>query len=71
MKKVEINQDALECANEQLRSDLQRWQVEKQQNVKKILLEIANKQIEYYESNVSSWENAVNQITTQNNLAEH
>lgn len=66
VKKVETNQDALECANEQLRSDLQRWQIEKQQHIKKMLLDFANKQIEYYETSVSAWEHVANNITPQN-----
>lgn len=62
-KKMESNQDNLECANEQLRSDVERWQMEKQQLIKKILLDFANKQIEYYEQSVSAWESARNRVS--------
>lgn len=66
VKKVETNQDNLECANEQLRSDLQQWHLEKQQYLKKILLNFVNKQIDYYEKSVSSWDHVVNKVTGQN-----
>lgn len=65
MKKVESDQDNLECANESLRSDLQRWQVEKQQCMKKILLDFVNKQINYYQAVVNSWEYVVNELNQQ------
>lgn len=67
VKKVESNQDALECANEQLRSDLQRWQLEKQQYLKKVLLDFVNRQIDFYETSVSAWEQASTEITGQQN----
>ncbi|XP_044755358.1 sorting nexin-30-like isoform X2 [Coccinella septempunctata] len=63
MKKVEANQDFLECANESLRSDLERWQLEKQECIKKILLDFVNKQIEYEQSQVNAWEQITNEIT--------
>ncbi|XP_017775961.1 PREDICTED: sorting nexin-7-like [Nicrophorus vespilloides] len=64
VKKVELNQDNLECANEQLRSDVERWQDEKQQMLKKILLEFANKQVEYYEKSVSAWESVKDRMVS-------
>jgi sorting nexin-7/30 len=69
LKKVEANQDSLECANESLRSDLEHWQIEKQQCLKKILLDFVNKQIEYYQATVSAWEHVTNEIAPQNNVA--
>lgn len=65
VKKVETNHDNLECANEQLRSDLQQWHIEKKQCLKKILLDFVNKQIEFYEKSVCSWDYVVNKITNQ------
>lgn len=62
LKKVEANQDSLECANESLRSDLEHWQIEKQQCLKKILQGFVNKQIEYYQAAVNAWEHVVNEI---------
>ncbi|CAG9829286.1 unnamed protein product [Diabrotica balteata] len=66
IKKVESNQDNLECANESLRSDLQRWHSEKQQCLKKILLDFVNKQINYYQATVNSWEYVTSEINKQN-----
>lgn len=65
VKKMETNQDNLECANESLRSDLERWHKEKQRCLKKILLDFVNKQIEYYEKTVSAWEHVATEITAQ------
>ncbi|KAJ8945123.1 hypothetical protein NQ318_001588 [Aromia moschata] len=66
LKKVEANQDNLECANESLRSDLQRWQLEKRQCLKKILLDFVNKQINYYQATVNAWEYVTNELNQQN-----
>lgn len=59
VKHTESLQDRLECANEALRSDLERWQLEKQANLKKMLLDFANKQIDYYQRCVDVWEHVV------------
>ncbi|KAJ8920098.1 hypothetical protein NQ315_011753 [Exocentrus adspersus] len=66
LKKVESNQDNLECANESLRSDLQRWQLEKTQCLKKILLDFVQKQINYYQATVSAWEYVASELNQQN-----
>lgn len=66
VKKVESNQDSLECANESLRSDLQRWQQEKTQCLKKILLDFVSKQINYYQATVNAWEYVANELNQQN-----
>lgn len=66
LKKVETNQDNLECANESLRSDLARWQQEKQSCLKKILLDFVNKQIECYEKSVGAWEHVTAELNSQN-----
>ncbi|KAK9886027.1 hypothetical protein WA026_014813 [Henosepilachna vigintioctopunctata] len=63
LKKVEANQDSLECANECLRSDLNRWQTEKQECIKKILLDFVNKQIEYEQAKATVWEQITSEIT--------
>lgn len=68
LKKVEANQDSLECANESLRSDLQRWQLEKQQCLKKILLGFIDKQLEYCQSAVDAWEQVTNEFPASNNV---
>ena len=43
------NQDKVECANESLRADLERWQYEKKNDLKKLFVALANQQIRYYE----------------------
>lgn len=65
VKQTEHNQDRLECANEALRSDLERWHIEKRACLKNILLEFANSQIEYYEKSVAAWESVVNNCAAQ------
>lgn len=39
----------MQCANENLRSDLERWHVEKKKDIRNLLLCMANQQIQYYE----------------------
>lgn len=65
LKKVESHQDNLECANESLRSDLQRWQIEKQQILKRVLLDFVSKQIEFYSISVNAWENVTGGLNQQ------
>ncbi|XP_066249307.1 sorting nexin-7-like [Euwallacea similis] len=64
LKRVEMSQDSLEMANECLRSDLNGWQPEKKQCIKKILLDFVNKQINYYEASVNAWEHVTNEMVT-------
>ncbi|KAG5898792.1 hypothetical protein JTB14_011002 [Gonioctena quinquepunctata] len=71
IKKMESNQDSLECANESLRSDLQRWQLEKQQCMKKILLDFVNKQINYYQATVNAWEYVTNELNQHNTASRN
>ncbi|GLV44464.1 Sorting nexin 1 [Carabus blaptoides fortunei] len=63
IKQAESYQDRLECANEALRSDIARWHLEKQACLKKILVDFATKQIEYYEKAVAAWEKVANECT--------
>lgn len=65
VKTVEQRQDLLECANEALRSDVQRWHQEKQQALKNILIQFANQQIQFYEQSVAAWERVVNDCSSQ------
>ncbi|XP_066583969.1 sorting nexin-7-like [Prorops nasuta] len=55
-KQVELLQDRVECANENLRSDLQRWNVEKQSDLKNILISMADRQILHYQQCMNAWE---------------
>lgn len=55
-KQAEILQDRVECANENLRSDLQRWNVEKQQDLKNMLIAMADRHIKHYQQCMNAWE---------------
>lgn len=55
-KQAEILQDRVECANENLRSDLQRWDVEKQQDLKSMLIVMADRHIRHYQQCMNAWE---------------
>lgn len=63
MKRVETNQDSLECANECLRSDLKNWQQEKNAIVRRILQDFVSKQIEYHTACATAWEQAMQQFS--------
>ncbi|XP_063982456.1 sorting nexin-7-like [Diachasmimorpha longicaudata] len=56
-KRSEILQDRLECTNENLRSDIERWNVEKQCELKNMMVSMADRQIQLYEDCMKSWEN--------------
>ncbi|PNF32709.1 hypothetical protein B7P43_G11595 [Cryptotermes secundus] len=56
VKQVEEHQDKVECANENLRADLDRWQYEKKDELKKLFVSLANQQIKYYEQCLAAWE---------------
>lgn len=62
VKKVETHQDKLECANESLRSDLDRWHLEKQEGLEKIFRDFVSKQVNYYQSNLNAWESVSNYL---------
>lgn len=52
-------QDRLECANENLRSDLERWNTEKRSDLKSMLLAMADQQIAHYQQCTDGWEEAL------------
>ncbi|KZC11407.1 PREDICTED: sorting nexin-30-like [Dufourea novaeangliae] len=55
-KQAEVLQDRVECANENLRSDLQRWNMEKQMDLKNMLVTMADRQIRHYQQCMNAWE---------------
>lgn len=61
-KQVEILQDRLECANENLRSDLQRWNIEKHTDLKNMLISMSNRQIEHYQQCTNAWEDVLRKL---------
>lgn len=63
VKRVETNQDNLECANECLRSDLENWQLEKDAIIRKILHDFVSKQVEYHTACANAWEQAMKEFS--------
>ncbi|KAJ8668156.1 hypothetical protein QAD02_009819 [Eretmocerus hayati] len=61
-KVVEVLQDRLECANENLRSDLERWNIEKRKDLKTMLLSMADQQIAHYQQCADAWGRALSTI---------
>ncbi|XP_001604661.1 sorting nexin-7 [Nasonia vitripennis] len=68
-KVVEVLQDRLECANENLRSDLERWNIEKRTDLKNILIAMADQQIGHYQQCTNAWEEALSVVKVGNNDA--
>lgn len=66
-KAVEVLQDRLECANENLRSDLERWNVEKRTDLKSLLIAMADQQIAHYQQCTNAWEEALSVVKTSSN----
>lgn len=56
IKQSEILQDRVECANGTLRSDLQRWNAEKQTDLKNMLISMADRHIRHYQQCMNAWE---------------
>ncbi|XP_039295525.1 sorting nexin-30 isoform X2 [Nilaparvata lugens] len=69
VKQAELNQDKLEIANENLRSDLHRWRFEKKEDLKKILLKMADNHVKYYQECLSAWERLAGSSTASSHLA--
>ncbi|KAF4518509.1 hypothetical protein B566_EDAN009709 [Ephemera danica] len=65
VKQVEDHQDKTECANESLRADLERWNLEKKRDLKQLFLALANDQIKYYEQSLAAWEEALPEMREQ------
>lgn len=58
-KRVELLQDRMECANENLRSDLERWNKEKRTDLKAMLISMADQQILHHQHCMNAWEEAL------------
>lgn len=69
-KRSEILQDRVECANENLRSDLERWTIEKQSDLKGMLINMADQQIDHYQQCMAGWEEVLAGLKFDNIGAE-
>ncbi|XP_069486741.1 sorting nexin-30 [Ambystoma mexicanum] len=56
---VEKCQDRVECFNADLKADMERWQNNKRQDFKHLLMGMADKNIQYYEKCLSAWESII------------
>lgn len=67
VKLVETNQDKMEIANEDLRADMERWRAEKKQDLKKLLMKMADQHIQYYQECLDAWEVVLLTLKGMNN----
>lgn len=67
---VEENHDKVEIANESMRADLERWNLEKRSELKEILNRVADQHTVYYEESLHAWEKALQTLKTVNNPEE-
>ncbi|XP_071588073.1 sorting nexin-30 isoform X2 [Heliangelus exortis] len=56
---VEKCQDRVECFNADLKADLERWQNNKRQDFRQLLMGMADKNIQYYEKCLTAWESII------------
>ncbi|XP_026528085.1 sorting nexin-30 isoform X1 [Notechis scutatus] len=56
---VEKCQDRVECFNADLKADMDRWQNNKRQDFRQLLMGMADKNIQYYEKCLTAWESII------------
>ncbi|TFK10340.1 isoleucine--tRNA ligase, mitochondrial [Platysternon megacephalum] len=56
---VEKCQDRVECFNADLKADMERWQNNKRQDFRQLLMGMADKNIQYYEKCLTAWESII------------
>ncbi|XP_008829368.1 sorting nexin-30 [Nannospalax galili] len=56
---VEKCQDRMECFNADLKADMERWQNNKRQDFRQLLMGLADKNIQYYEKCLMAWESII------------
>ncbi|XP_005382988.1 PREDICTED: sorting nexin-30 [Chinchilla lanigera] len=56
---VEKCQDRVECFNADLKADMERWQNNKRQDFRQLLMGLADKNIQYYEKCLMAWESII------------
>lgn len=71
VKKTEETQDRMECANENLRSDCERWKTERQADLKNLQISMANMQISHYQQLTNAWEEVLAGLKLDNGNANN
>ncbi|XP_053558655.1 sorting nexin-30 isoform X2 [Bombina bombina] len=56
---AEKYQDKVECFNADLKADMERWQNNKRQDFRQLLMGMADKNIQYYEKCLTAWESII------------
>ncbi|XP_075681692.1 sorting nexin-30 isoform X2 [Rhinoderma darwinii] len=56
---VEKCQDKVECFNADLKADMERWQNNKRQDFRQLLMGMADKNMQYYEKCLTAWESII------------
>ncbi|KAE8747661.1 hypothetical protein FOCC_FOCC005641 [Frankliniella occidentalis] len=69
VRQAEENQDKMQCANENLLSDLERWHIEKKKDIRGLLLNMASQQIQFYQDVLASWEQVIPEVRCNNQTA--
>ncbi|CAH1801633.1 unnamed protein product [Owenia fusiformis] len=69
-KQVELMGDRLTCANADLKSEMDRWHMNKRRDFKEMFIEMADRQINYYDNCLAAWEAAIPQIQKTDSFEE-
>lgn len=69
VRQAEANQDKMQCANENLRSDLDRWNIGKKKDLRSLLLNMATQQMKFYENVLASWEQVIPEVKCNSRAA--
>ncbi|XP_077981955.1 sorting nexin-30-like [Glandiceps talaboti] len=65
-KQVTILQDKTDCANADLKADLDRWHKNKRKDFKELFIGQADRQINFYEKTLSAWEHVIQHLQKEN-----
>ncbi|XP_019645387.1 PREDICTED: sorting nexin-30-like isoform X2 [Branchiostoma belcheri] len=68
LKQVEVSNDSVECANADLKADLERWHRNKRRDVKEVFSELCDRNIQYYQECLSAWEETLQEINQKSEL---
>jgi len=65
-KQVETLNDKATCANADLKADLDRWHRNKRKDFRRIFVNLADRQIQYYQKCLQAWEEVIPKIKNTN-----